>query len=176
MDRRHPHTSKAYVFIVFHFIHLAPSLLSQHILALILLFFFHIIYFALWECVPPCMWKPEDSLGKPAVLYFDHSGPRDGAQVFGFGGKHLYQLSRLAGLLGESTLTPAPVFSFRRFQQPLPPCSRRHPVFSSSSSCSSLEQLCAGDVTWSSVPQQSPLTETHTERVRNSVPGPHRKS
>lgn len=40
VDRQHPRTSKAYVFIVFHFIHLAPSLLSQHILALILLFFF----------------------------------------------------------------------------------------------------------------------------------------
>lgn len=44
VDRQHPRSSKAYVFIVFHFIHLAPSLLSQHILALILLFFFFILF------------------------------------------------------------------------------------------------------------------------------------
>lgn len=78
-----------------------------------------------------CMWKPEGSFGEPAVLYFGPSGPRDGTQVFGFGGKHLYQLSCLAGLLGESTLTPALVFSSRCFQQPLPPRFRHHPVFPS---------------------------------------------
>ena len=82
-----------------------------------------------------CMWKPEGSFGEPAVLCFDHSGPRDGTQVFGFGGKRLYPLSRLAGLPGESTLTPAPVFSSHCFQQPLPPCFCHRPVFPSPSSC-----------------------------------------
>lgn len=44
VDRQHPRTSKAYVFIVFHFILLAPSLLIQHILALILLSFIFILF------------------------------------------------------------------------------------------------------------------------------------